>query len=117
MQLRQLPFTEVKIDQAFIADVVRSRDCRLIVQAITDLARGLGLATTAEGVETVEQLRAVQELGCDQVQGYLISPPMPPDQLKGWKQKFRRAWPALMAEQKLALWSDVEADTLSEWQI
>ena len=58
MQLRQLPFTEVKIDQAFVADVDRSRDCRLIIQSITDLAHGLGLTATAEGVETLEQLRA-----------------------------------------------------------
>ena len=76
MQLRQLPFTEVKIDQAFVADVARSRDCRLIIQAVIDLAHGLGLTATAEGVETLEQLRLVRELGCDLVQGYLISPPL-----------------------------------------
>jgi len=114
MQLRQLPFSEVKIDQAFVADVHRSRDCRLIVRGITDLAHGLGLIATAEGVETVEQLRAVQELGCDLVQGYLVSPPMDPDQLKTWKQEFRRRWPSLMADDNLALWSDVEADALGQ---
>src|SRR5947208_6057751 len=54
MQLRHLPFTELKIDQSFIADATRSRDCRLIIQTITDLAHGLGLIATAEGVETVE---------------------------------------------------------------
>ena len=78
MQLRQLPFTEVKIDQAFVADVDRSRDSRLIIQAVTDLAHGLGLIATAEGVETLDQLRIVRELGCDFVQGYLISAPMEP---------------------------------------
>ena len=57
MQLRQLPFTEVKIDQAFVADVPHSRDSRLIIQAVTDLAHGLGLIATAEGVETIDQLR------------------------------------------------------------
>ncbi|WP_051531770.1 EAL domain-containing protein [Sphingomonas sp. URHD0057] len=114
MQLRQLPFSEVKIDQAFVADVHRSRDCRLIIRGITDLAHGLGLIATAEGVETVEQLRAVQELGCDLVQGYLVAPPMDPDQLKPWKQEFRRRWPALMADDNLALWSDVEADALGQ---
>jgi EAL domain-containing protein (putative c-di-GMP-specific phosphodiesterase class I) len=114
MQLRQLPFTEVKIDQSFIADSTRSRDCRLIIQSIAELAHGLGLTATAEGVETIEQLRVVRELGCDLVQGYLISPPLEPDALKAWKQKFRRAWPAMITEEKLALWGDVEADTLSE---
>jgi EAL domain-containing protein (putative c-di-GMP-specific phosphodiesterase class I) len=117
MQLRQLPFTEVKIDQAFIADIDRSRDCRLIVQSITDLAHGLGLSATAEGVETLQQLRWVRELGCDIVQGYLISPPLDPQAIKGWKAKFKRAWPALIAEEKLALWGDVEADALSEGQV
>ena len=87
--MRQLPFTEVKIDQAFVADVDRSRDCRLIVKAITDLAHGLGLTATAEGVETIEQLRLVRELGCDLVQGYLISPPLEPRRAQGWQQEFR----------------------------
>jgi EAL domain-containing protein (putative c-di-GMP-specific phosphodiesterase class I) len=114
MQLRQLPFSEVKIDQAFVADVHRSRDCRLIIRGITDLAHGLGLITTAEGVETIEQLRAVQELGCDLVQGYLISPPMEPAELPGWKKDFRNRWPSLMAEGHLALWGDIEADALGQ---
>ena len=117
MQLRQLPFTEVKIDQAFVADVPHSRDSRLIIQAVTDLAHGLGLTATAEGVETIEQLRIIRELGCDHVQGYLLSAPLDPSVLRPWMQKFRRAWPAMIAEEKLALWGDVEADPLSEWQI
>jgi EAL domain-containing protein (putative c-di-GMP-specific phosphodiesterase class I) len=112
MQLRQLPFTEVKIDQAFVADVPHSRDSRLIIQAVTELAHGLGLTATAEGVETIDQLRTVRELGCDYVQGYLITPPLDPKVLKGWVQKFRRAWPAMVAEEKLALWEDVEADAI-----
>ena len=110
MQLRQLPFTEVKIDQAFVADVPHSRDSRLIVQAVTDLAHGLGLTATAEGVETIDQLRAVRELGVDCVQGYLVSPPLAPDVLKPWVKKFRRAWPAIIAEERLALWGDTEAE-------
>ncbi len=117
MQLRQLPFTEVKIEQAFVADGPHSRDSRLIIQAVIELAHGLGLITTAEGVETIDQLRMVRELGCDFVQGYLVSPPLAPAALKGWIQKFRRAWPAMIAEGKLALWGDVEANALGEWQI
>ena len=117
MQLRQLPFTEVKIDQAFVADVPSSRDSRLIIQSVTDLAHALGLTATAEGVETIEQLRIVRELGCDCVQGYLVAPPLEPGALKSWVQKFRRAWPAMIAEEKLALWGDAEADVLGQWQI
>ena len=82
MQLRQLPFTEVKIDQAFVADVDRSRDCRLIIQSITDLAHGLGLTATAEGVETLHQLRLVRELGCDVVQGYYFARPTGADEVE-----------------------------------
>jgi EAL domain-containing protein (putative c-di-GMP-specific phosphodiesterase class I) len=110
MQLRQLPFTEVKIDQAFVADVPYSRDSRLIIQAVTDLSHGLGLTATAEGVETIDQLRIVRELGCDCVQGYLVSPPLDPAALKPWIKKFRRAWPALVAEEKLALFGDSETE-------
>ena len=118
MQLRQLPFTEVKIDQAFVADAPHSRDSRLIVQAVTDLAHGLGLTATAEGVERIDQLRTVRELGCDCVQGYLVSPPLDPGMLNNWKQKFRRAWPNMIADEKLALWGDAEADVaIGEWQI
>ena len=117
MQLHQLPFTEVKIDQAFIADMVRSRDCRLIIQSVTDLAHGLGLTATAEGVETIEQLRLVRELGCDVVQGYLISPPLEPQLLKQWQRQFRGRWPSLLSDDKLALWSDVEPDALSQGQV
>src|SRR3954452_8292764 len=93
MQLRQLPFTEVKIDQAFIADADRSRDCRLTISAITNLSRRLGLIATSEGVEAYEQLHLVQEIGCDFVQGYLISPPMEPRALKDWLREFRLRWP------------------------
>ena len=114
MQLRRLPFTEVKIDQAFVADVDHARDSRLIVHAIAELAHGLGLIATAEGVETVQQLRVVAELGCDLVQGYLISPPLEPKALGPWKRAFRREWPKLMSQESLALWGDVEANTLGE---
>ena len=111
-QLRQLPFTEVKIDQSFVADAVRSRDSRVIVQSVVDLAHGLGLTATAEGVETTNQLRLIRELGCDVVQGYLISRPIEPEQLLPWKKEFKTRWPELIGEEPLALWSDVETDSL-----
>jgi EAL domain-containing protein (putative c-di-GMP-specific phosphodiesterase class I) len=113
MQLRQLPFTEVKIDQAFVSDLDRSRDSRLIVQTIVELAHGLGLTATAEGVETIEQLRIVHELGCDLVQGYLISPPLDPEKLKPWRDEFRRRWPRMLGREELGLWPDLETNALS----
>nr|NUR37116.1 EAL domain-containing protein [Sphingomonas sp.] len=114
LQLRHLPFTELKIDQAFVADLGRSRDCKLIIQAVVELAHGLGLTATAEGVETVEQLRLVHELGCDVAQGYLISQPIPPHMLGEWKREFRDRWPSLVGKDELALWREVELDSLRE---
>jgi EAL domain-containing protein (putative c-di-GMP-specific phosphodiesterase class I) len=114
MQLRQLPFTEVKIDQAFVKDIVRSKDCRLIVKTVVDLAHGLGLTATAEGVETVDQLRLVKELGCDLAQGYYISPPLEPDQVDAWRVKFSGDWPSVLGAAPSG--SDVEPDALSERQ-
>jgi EAL domain-containing protein (putative c-di-GMP-specific phosphodiesterase class I) len=109
MQLRQLPFTEVKIDRSFIADAPRSRDSALIVQTIIDLSHGLGLSATAEGIETVEQLRLMHELGCDVVQGYLISHPLEPGELISWKEQFKQRWPSLLTDDHLELWRDVGA--------
>ena len=114
MQLRQLPFTEVKIDRVFIADLPRAHDSRLIVRTIAELAHGLGLIATAEGVETIEQLRAVHELGCDVVQGYLVAPPLEPGELIAWEQEFRGRWPTLLSDEALELWGDVELDALGQ---
>ena len=108
-QLRQLPFTEVKIDRSFIIDAVRARDSRLIIKSVAELAHALGLTATAEGVETVEQLRLVRDLGCDLVQGYLLSEPLDPEELPAWKKELEGRWPALIGEESLALWGHVGA--------
>ena len=114
LQLRQLPFTELKIDRCFVADLPAAHDSRLIVKTIIDLAHGLGLVATAEGVETIEQLRLIRELGCDVVQGFLIAPPLEPGELISWNEDFKRRWPELLSDESLELWSDVEANSLSE---
>jgi EAL domain-containing protein (putative c-di-GMP-specific phosphodiesterase class I) len=114
LQLRQLPFTELKIDRCFIVDLPSAHDSRLIVKTIIELAHGLGLIATAEGVETLEQLRLIRELGCDVVQGFLIAPPLEPGELMSWNEDFKRRWPNLLSDESLELWSDVEANALSE---
>jgi EAL domain-containing protein (putative c-di-GMP-specific phosphodiesterase class I) len=114
LQLRQLPFTELKIDRCFVVDLPTAHDSRLIVRTIAELAHGLGLVATAEGVETIEQLRSVRELGCDVVQGFLIAPPLEPDELLGWNEDFKRRWPELLSDESLELWGDVEADALGQ---
>ncbi|MEO6360799.1 MAG: EAL domain-containing protein [Sphingomicrobium sp.] len=98
LQLRHLPFTEVKIDRAFVKDVPESKDCRLIIRCIVDLAHGLGLSVTAEGVETADQLRSVRELGCDLVQGYFVSRPVEPNALGAWLADFHQHWPEMVGE-------------------
>ncbi len=98
MQLRQLPFTEVKIDRLFVEDATVSKDSRLIVKTMIDLAHGLGLSATAEGVETPEQLRLLRELGCDVAQGYLIAPALEPGALADWGTDFAKRWPVLIGK-------------------
>ena len=95
IQLRQLPFTEVKIDRLFVSDLARSRDSRVIVKTIIDLAHGLGLTAIAEGVETTDQLAILRELGCDVVQGYLIAQPLEPQELAPWAARHKRRWKLL----------------------
>ena len=114
LQLRQLPFTELKIDRCFVIDLPTAHDSRLIVRTIAELAHGLGLVATAEGVETIEQLRSVRELGCDVVQGFLIAPPLEPEELAGWNEDFKRRWPELLSDEPLELWGDVEANALGQ---
>ncbi|WP_395000330.1 EAL domain-containing protein [Sphingomonas sp.] len=96
MQLRQLPFTELKIDRFFVTDMIASADSRLIVRMMIDLAHGLGMTATAEGVETEEQLHLLRDFGCDVAQGYLISRPLAPDTLAEWLRDWNQRWPPLI---------------------
>jgi diguanylate cyclase (GGDEF)-like protein len=75
--LRSFPFDKLKIDQIFVREMVTRPDCQAIVNSIADLARQLGMMTTAEGIETYEQLDHVRRTGCTEVQGYYFSPPQP----------------------------------------
>jgi EAL domain-containing protein (putative c-di-GMP-specific phosphodiesterase class I) len=84
LQLRQLPYSELKIDRCFVRDVATSRESRLIVEAMIGLARGFGLTATAEGVEDEATLALLAELGCDNAQGFLIAEPMEGWQLAPW---------------------------------
>lgn len=98
MQLRQLPFTELKIDRFFVEDAPSSMDSQLIVRSIIDLAHGLGLVVTAEGVETVEQLRLLRDLNCDVAQGFVLAKPLPPDELLRWARDLTQRWPDLIGD-------------------
>ena len=73
--LRAFPFDKIKIDRSFMRDLDTRGDSLAIIKAVIGLGHSLGMATIAEGVETEAQLRAVREQGCDEVQGFLFSPP------------------------------------------
>jgi EAL domain-containing protein (putative c-di-GMP-specific phosphodiesterase class I) len=75
--LRSFPFDKIKIDQSFIRDLPMKGDSVAIVRAVVGLSSSLGITTTAEGVETKEQLASLTSEGCNEVQGFLLSPPRP----------------------------------------
>nr|WP_255726609.1 EAL domain-containing protein [Microvirga sp. ACRRW] len=74
--LRSFPFDKIKIDQSFVRGITDSSDSRAIIKATIGLANDLKISTTAEGVETEEQLNALRLAGASQAQGYLIAKPM-----------------------------------------
>ncbi|MGZ4271908.1 MAG: putative bifunctional diguanylate cyclase/phosphodiesterase [Solirubrobacteraceae bacterium] len=88
--LRRLPVEEVKVDRSFVRNMVREDGDRAIVRAIVDLAANLGLAVVAEGVEDADTMHALAELGCDMVQGYYVSRPVPAAQLVQWLDRSAR---------------------------
>jgi len=75
--LRRFPFDTLKIDRAFVRELMSRHDARAIVRTIIDLARTLGMHTLAEGVEEPAQLAVLREAGCHAIQGYLVARPMP----------------------------------------
>ncbi len=75
--LRSFPFDKIKIDRSFVHDLADHQESIAIVKAVTGLGKSLGIATTAEGVETGDQLQLLRLEGCTEVQGFLFSPPRP----------------------------------------
>jgi diguanylate cyclase (GGDEF)-like protein len=94
--LRSFPFDKIKIDRSFIKELGKEEnDCLAIIRAVTKLGASLGMITTAEGVETKEQLEILRAEGCTQAQGYLFSPAKPiaeiPAMLRQLKPRVRAA--------------------------
>ena len=82
--LKHYPIHEIKIDRQFIQVTENDPTGNVIVESIVNLARGLNLKTVCEGVETLEQWNALRELGCDEMQGYYFSRPLPLEELEEW---------------------------------
>ena len=81
--LRSFPFDKIKIDRCFVDEVDSRKDCQAIIRAVTGLASSLGMVTTAEGIETDDQLAQLRSAGCTQVQGYLFSKAIPASEIAG----------------------------------
>jgi diguanylate cyclase (GGDEF)-like protein len=101
--LQQLPVSEIKIDRSFVTNVLESPADQVIVRSTVDLARNLGLVSTAEGVESAAALRWLREVGCGNAQGYHIARPMPAHAVTQWLSdrhehaRVTRSAPSLLA--------------------
>ena len=90
--LRNLPVTELKIDKSFVMTMTVNDQDAVIVRALVELGRSLGLRTVAEGVESADAQEMLRNYGCDEGQGYLFSRPVPATQFRAWlaRQPVRR---------------------------
>jgi len=86
--LRSFPFDKIKIDRSFVRDLAERQDCVAIVKAISGLGQSLNISTTAEGVETEDQLDRLRAMGCTEVQGFLFSAARPGCDVAGLLEKF-----------------------------
>lgn len=83
-QLRDIPFTELKVDRGFVRGARGNPVIRPILEGSIEMARRLGMRSVAEGVETEEDWRLLQEIGCDLAQGYFVGRPMAGERVGQW---------------------------------
>ena len=86
--LKKFNVYKLKIDQSFVKDITTDGEDRKIVNAIINMAKSLGLKTIAEGVETREQLTYLEEQGCDEIQGYYYSKPLPKNEFELFRSQY-----------------------------
>jgi EAL domain-containing protein (putative c-di-GMP-specific phosphodiesterase class I) len=80
-QLQRLRLDGLKVDRSFTTALARGREGEVFYRAIVSMAHALGMSVVAEGVETAAELQVLQKLGCDEIQGYLVSRPVPADEV------------------------------------
>ena len=93
--LQSFPFDRIKVDRSFVSQLGANSTSSTVVRAVVDIATSRGMQTTAEGVETEEQRAALEALGCDEAQGYLLGRPVPVEQvatlIATWSKEDRKA--------------------------
>ncbi|HDH50732.1 MAG TPA: EAL domain-containing protein, partial [Nitrospirae bacterium] len=82
--LRKMPVDEIKIDKTFISNILVDNNDAIIVRTIVELAHNLGIQVIAEGVESEGVCDMLKDMGCDNIQGYLISRPIPAEDFEEW---------------------------------
>ncbi len=94
--VRRYPLSAMKVDRTFVAGMVEHAEDKAVVAAVVGLGTALGLRVVAEGVETADQLTLLRAMRCHQAQGHLISPPLPPAEVRRWLDE-RHATPLPLA--------------------
>ncbi len=95
-RLKKFPIGSVKIDRSFIGDITTDADDAAIVSAVIAMAHNLRMRVVAEGVETLEQVRFLHERGCDEIQGFLVSRPLAPDDVVEFASRTQAARAAVV---------------------
>ena len=90
-QLRDLPFDELKLDRSFVQGAANNERTESLLESSVDIARKLDMEIVVEGVETLDEWRRVEAMGCDVVQGYFVSRPLPGEDIPSWVEN----WPKL----------------------
>ncbi len=111
--LKRLPVDEIKIDRSFVIDMKLDSNDAVIVRSTIDLAHSMGLHVVAEGVEDAQTLARFTALGCDVVQGFFVSRPLPYDELLQWLSKC--AWSAKLSGQDFYASPRLSPDGRSDW--